>query len=488
LGSLGSGALTAVSMLVVTVAAALAGVVIARQLGRTQETDGFFAAYGVFIVIALAAQSIRISVLPTLARAREERRLAGELGGFAVAITIVAVPLVLVAEVAAKPVAAVLTGGGSTTAQNAAVESLRWMVPAAAAYLFAGIAASGLAALDDYATAAIGYASGSVMGLVLILVRVGENGISAVAWGMALNGAIALTVPACGLAVRALNARMPASAVRPSGRALGARVGGFAAASALPIALQMLYVVCIPFAGRLGTGAVTSLGYAYLGAASLVTVTAFSLGIVTSVPLSRLGLDAAAATRHVVSTSWVALALIGAAAGAFSIAGPKVVEAVLGSAYGAGVGVGVARLVVVLSPWTIASVGVNVAFPLVFIAGRTRALPWIGLAALAIQIPLTWALGAWLELDGLAVALALTTLLVLAALLRELNALAPAARGLLLAAGVVAGITLAAFVPVALLLGSVAAGAVGLALYVLLVGVLRPRGLTTSWAYLRALG
>ena len=162
LGSLGSGALTAVSMLVVTVAAALAGVVIARQLGRTQETDGFFAAYGVFIVIALAAQSIRISVLPTLARAREERRLAGELGGFAVAITIVAVPLVLVAEVAAKPVAAVLTGGGSTTAQNAAVESLRWMVPAAAAYLFAGIAASGLAALDDYATAAIGYASGSV--------------------------------------------------------------------------------------------------------------------------------------------------------------------------------------------------------------------------------------------------------------------------------------------------------------------------------------
>jgi hypothetical protein len=459
LGSLGSGALTAASMLVVTAAAALAGVIIARQLGRSEETDGFFAAYGVFIVITLAAQSIRISVLPTLALAREERRLAGELGGFALAIAIVAVPLVLVAEAAARPAARLLTGGGPAAAQAAAVESLHWLVPAAAAYLFAGLAASGLAALDDYATAAAGYAAGGVAGLALILSRVGEHGISAVAWGMTLNATVALTVPACALAVRALHSRMPPRAVRPSGRSLGARIAGFAAAAALPIALQLLYVVCLPFAGRQGTGAVTSFGYAYLGAASIVTITAFSLGIVTSVPLSRRGLDAVAAARHVVSASWIALVFVGAAAGVFAIAGSDVVEAVLGSAYGANVGQEVGRLVVVLSPFMIASVGVNVAFPLVFVAGRTRWLPWIGLAAL-----------------------------VLGALLHLLHALEAAARGLLVAAGVVAGLTVAAFAPAALVLGSAAAGAVGLALYAALVGVVRPRGLTTSWSYLRTLG
>ena len=83
----------------------------------------------------------------------------------------------------------------------------------------------------------------------------------------------------------------------------------------------MLYVVCLPFAGRIDTGAVTSFGYAYLAAASLVTVTAFSLGLVTAVPVARAGLEPAAAARHLVSASWVALALIGAAAGVFAGSG-----------------------------------------------------------------------------------------------------------------------------------------------------------------------
>ena len=45
-GSLASAALTATSTLVVTGFAAVVGVVIAREFGRTEETDGFFAAYG----------------------------------------------------------------------------------------------------------------------------------------------------------------------------------------------------------------------------------------------------------------------------------------------------------------------------------------------------------------------------------------------------------------------------------------------------------
>ena len=159
----------------------------------------------------------------------------------------------------------------------------------------------------------------------------------------------------------------------------------------------------------------------------------------------------------------------------------------LGGAYGSSVGEQVGRLVAVLSPWMIASVGVNVAFPLVFVAGRTRALPLIALLALAVQVPIAWALGDWLDLDGLAVALALSTFLVLLCVLALLGALAPAARGLVLASGVVAGLTLAAFVPPSLVLGSLAAAAVGLVLYAALVGLLRPRGLTASWGYLRAL-
>ena len=479
--------MTAASTLVVSGFAAIIGVVLAREFGRTDETDGFFAAYGVFIVIALAAQSIRIAVLPAVARARGERRLAGTVAGFATALTCVAVPLLLAGELAAEPIADLLTGSGSEAAQDACADALRWMIPAAVAHLFAGLAASGLAALDDYATAALGYAAGSAAGLALILTRIGDDGIVAVSWGMALNGAIALLVPTAGLAWRAAHARMPAMAVRPAGAPLVSRLGVFAVAAALPIALQLLYVVCLPFAGTLGSGAVTSFGYAYLAAASLVTVTAFSIGLVSSVPLTRLGLGSGMAGRHVTASAWIALVPIGAAVGAFAVAGADIVERVLGAAYGGDVGDEVSRLVVVLAPWMVVSVGVNVSFPLAFVANRLRALPWIGAAALAAQVLLAW-IGIELgDLDGLALSLAVSTLLVLVALLAQLGALDHGLRGVAVAALAVAALTCAAFVPPGIVARGAVSALVGVAIYVALVVLVRPRALRESWSYLRAL-
>ena len=85
-GSLATGAVTALALAVQTGLAAVVGVLIARKLGRTAETDGFFAAYGVFIVLALAATAVRVTVLPPLARAREERRLSVETAAYAGAV------------------------------------------------------------------------------------------------------------------------------------------------------------------------------------------------------------------------------------------------------------------------------------------------------------------------------------------------------------------------------------------------------------------
>jgi len=68
-GSLATGAVTALTLAVQTGLAAVVGVLIARKLGRSAETDGFFVAYGVFIVLALAATAVRVTVLPPLARA-----------------------------------------------------------------------------------------------------------------------------------------------------------------------------------------------------------------------------------------------------------------------------------------------------------------------------------------------------------------------------------------------------------------------------------
>jgi hypothetical protein len=487
MGSLRSGALTATSMLLVSVVAAAIGVVIAREFGRTAETDGFLAAYGLFAVIVIAAQAIRLTVLPQLARARQEQRLAGELAGFSLALGVFAVPLLLATLVGADQLAAVLTGSGSEVAQDTAAEALLWMGPAAVAHLFAALAASGLAALDDYGTAAVGYALGSAAGLVLIVLRVEPDGIIAVGWGMALNGTIAMVVALAGLVYKAARTRMPAAAVRPSGAQMRARLGLFAVGSALPLAQQLLYVVCLPFAGRLGTGEATSFVYAYLGGAALVTITAGSLGIVTSAPLSRLGLDAAETARHVVATSWLALAVAGAAAGMFALAGGDLVEAVLGGAFGGDVGADLGRLVVALSPWIIGSIGVAVTFPLAFVAARTRRLPWIALAALVLQVPLAWVGSELLGLDGLALSMGVTTLGILAALLWELGAFGATLRRLAAASVVVVGLVVLAFLPPSLVLGSIASALVGTLVYVAVLLVFRPRGLVSGWRYLRAL-
>ena len=73
LGSLASAALTGASTLIVTGFAAVVGVVIAHEFGRTAETDGFFAAYGVYLVVVLASQAIRVAVLPSLPSAAVAR-------------------------------------------------------------------------------------------------------------------------------------------------------------------------------------------------------------------------------------------------------------------------------------------------------------------------------------------------------------------------------------------------------------------------------
>ncbi len=487
LGSLATGALTASSFLVVSVAAAAIGVVIAREFGRSEETDGLLAAYGVSIVIVIAASAIRIAVLPTLARARDEHRLAGELVGYGLALLVVAVPLVLVAELGADLLAGLLTGDESGVAKDTASDALRWIVPAGVAQLYAAVAASGLAALDDYGTAALGYAVASVAGLTLILLRVEPDGIAAVTWGIALNGAIAVAVPSAALVVRARRARMLPGSARPSGLPVRARLAAFAIGASLPLALQLLYVVCLAFASRLETGDATSFVYAYLAASALVGTTAGALGIVTSVPLSRAGLTATEAVRHVMATSWLALVVAGAAAGVFALAGGQLVEAVLGGAYAGGVGADLGRLVVAFSPWIVAMIGVTVTFPLAFVAGRTRSLPLIAIGALAVQVPVAWAAARLLGLEGLALALASATALVLVALLVVLATAGATIRALATAALVVVGLTLAAFVPPSIVLGDLESAGVGLVLYVALLTLIRPRGLALGWRYLRAL-
>ena len=486
LGSLATGAVTAVALAVQTGLAAVVGVIIAREFGRSAETDGFFASYGVFIVLALAATSLRIVVLPELARARAERRLAAETGGWAAAASLVMLPVLVIAVLLTAPVAALLTGLGPDAARAAAEETLPWMVVAALAHVYAGLGASALAALDDYVTAAAGYITASVVGLAYILLRL-DDGIEAVSVGMALNGVLAAVIPALALAWRARREAMAPSAARPAGGGLRGRLSVAAQGIALPLALQAVYLVSLPVAAREGVGYVTTFGYAYLAGSAVVAVCASSLGLVTAVPLTRLRLTAAEIARHVTASSWIALVAVGLTATVALLAGSPLVSAVLGESYLGAAGDELGRTIAAFSPWMVAAVGFAVTLPVVFVADRARALPVVALLALAVHAVLLLPAQLAFGVGGLALLLAVSTTVALAGALHALGAARATLLALARAALVVALVALVSVAVGYALPDGGLAGAVAGGVFLGIVLLVRPAGLRDAWAYLRRL-
>ena len=189
-----SGLLTGLSTAAVSGSAALAGAILSRKFGHGVETDGFFAAYAVYVALVLVASALRVVVLPEFARAQDSRqaRPRGRLVGAR----------------ARGPARAARRGRDRRPARGRRAADrepagagerrrscLPWLIPAAAAQVYAGIAASALAALDDYGTAALGYGAGAVAGLVVIVALV-DHGVQAFGWGLAVNGASRRRSPA----------------------------------------------------------------------------------------------------------------------------------------------------------------------------------------------------------------------------------------------------------------------------------------------------
>src|SRR5437588_46892 len=130
--ALRSGLLTGLAQIVLAFAAAGAGALLAQKFGRSAETDGFLAAYGVYLVLVLAAQAFRMVVVPDLTRADAEGRLAGE------------------SRASAAP--------------------------------------------GSYGAAAGGFALGGIVGLVVFAALADRHGIVSLAWGLTANASVALAI------------------------------------------------------------------------------------------------------------------------------------------------------------------------------------------------------------------------------------------------------------------------------------------------------
>jgi hypothetical protein len=312
-----------------------------------------------------------------------------------------------------------------------------------------------------------------------------SHGLVSLAWGLALNGAIAIGLPMIVLLVRGNRLRLH----RGVPLRLGHRLWRLLYGAAVPIALQGLYVIGLRFAAGTGEGSVTSLSYAYLLAATFVSTTAFSLSLISAAPLTRRGVNAETAADHVVHSAWVSLAFVGAAAGLVALVGGRVITAVLGEAFSGHVGDELGRLVVFLSPWMVANAAFLIMYPLLFVMHRTRLLIPLAVAAVVVDIPISIAGRSLWGLTGVTVALGVSTLVVVLALMASLapRMLALTVVGLGRLSILVGAATALAFGGASLVLSAVPAAAAGLALYALLLVAMRQLGLAQAWHYVRAL-
>src|ERR1700758_3139356 len=106
-----SGLLTGISTAAVSGSAAIAGAILSRKFGHGVKTDGFFAAYSVYLALVLVANALRVVLLPQLARAEGEGRLGREYSTWFLALAIPLVPLAAVALAAPHVAAETLTSG-----------------------------------------------------------------------------------------------------------------------------------------------------------------------------------------------------------------------------------------------------------------------------------------------------------------------------------------------------------------------------------------
>src|SRR5581483_7365361 len=288
--ALRSGVLTGVAQIVVALAAAGAGALLAQKFGRSARTDGFLSAYGVYLLLVLAAQAFRLVVVPDLTRAGADDRLGEEAGAYALAFLLLALPASVLVAVLSRPLGDLITGSLPPVSAHIAGRALAVLVPAAFLQLLAALAASALAARDSYGTAALGYAVGGITGLIVFAALANAHGIVALAWGLAANGAVALGIPVTKLLRSGVLTRR-----LPEQLELLQRLRHLLEGAAIPLALQGCYLLALRFSAKLGVGSVTTFSYAYLAASTLVAATAFSLGVISSAPLTRRGVDAQAA-------------------------------------------------------------------------------------------------------------------------------------------------------------------------------------------------
>lgn len=278
-----AGAITAVAQVLTMAGSSLLGLLIARRLGSSEATDGFFAANTVYGIALFAAGSLRTSAPASLVRGGDHSlRFHGR------AVALIGVLAVALFGVVAAGANVLLPGEAATTLRL----SLAILTPAALAQLLSGLLAARCGVLGEFTLPAAAYGLGALSSAILFLILQTPLGVDAisvsVAGGALITGATML------FAWRRAEARRPPLAspeMRDLSDAPPERLSGLTASllrGALPTLAGQLVVSGSTFAaGHTGAGNGTLFSYGQLAIAVLTAIIASPVSIVLAADVAQ---------------------------------------------------------------------------------------------------------------------------------------------------------------------------------------------------------
>jgi peptidoglycan biosynthesis protein MviN/MurJ (putative lipid II flippase) len=477
-------AVTAGAQLVAMASGTVLAILVVVQFGKGPESDGVFAAYGLYSVLVMLAQSVRVTMVARLIEggglwANLDRIVGAMLmGAFASGVVLVGL---------SGPLADLLVGSLGDVATKTARTALIILWAAASLHLLAATFSAALGALGDFTTPGVAYAGGGIASIAALLALEGALGIDAVATAVALGSVLIFGL----VAVRLLGAgyRPHLRALFPSRAAVRA-IGQVLLGALGPLLWQVGYVITLAFAARLQPGDITLYSYAFFAATLVVSVSSSAPGIVLAAPLTRTwDGDPRSLEPHERRVVQAGLVIIVPALALGALVGDEVVELLLGGSLGDGDAADVARSFVCLAGVMLASSASIVPGLAAFARGEYVRVAGIGVLALVVQVGLTAALFGAERIWLLAIASsagALVAPLLLLVLVHGLRDAARVAELLLREVASLAALAALAFGPLALLAvlagGSAAAQATAAGLgTVAFVAVLR-RWSPSAWA------
>ena len=192
-----NAAITSISQAATMISGGLLALIVAATIGSTAETDGFFAAFAVYSMVAAFAQSARTTIVARLLEG-SGRFTAFDtyLGGGVLLFLLVAIafgPL-------GQQIAGLLTGDLPDAAQDTAATALLVFIPAAALQIFAAFGATMLGALGDFMWAGVAFVAGSVATIVAFLALRPALGVDGLSVAILVGSVVSAAVVATGLA------------------------------------------------------------------------------------------------------------------------------------------------------------------------------------------------------------------------------------------------------------------------------------------------